>query len=87
MTSFQIPVTGTVFCTELGWVSICWNEEKVCQISFGHPNKTQALRRLLCKESPHSHLTPAQKELANRIEDYAAGEVVDFSDVELDFGK
>ncbi len=87
MTQEQIPVIGTVFHTQLGWVSVGWSDEKVCQVSFGHRNKAQALRRLQCESTAINHLTTTQQLLVSRIEDYAAGADEDFRDIPIDLGQ
>ncbi len=86
MNDVKSPVIGTVFDTQLGWISICWSGEKVCLLSFGHRNKAQALRRLQGEDQDSQHLTSSQEILVKRLIDYSGGAKDDFLDVPLDMG-
>lgn len=81
MSQPEKPTSGTVFDTKLGWISVDWSGDQVCQVSFGNRNKTQALRRLLGPPVTTNKLTAAQETLVQRLKDYAAGAQDDFQDV------
>ncbi|MBI1900356.1 MAG: methylated-DNA--[protein]-cysteine S-methyltransferase [Planctomycetia bacterium] len=81
-----LPLSATVFPTELGWMALARRGEVVCSLSFGHESPKQALAALpggvdRVVEDAGDGLDDS---LVHRLTDFAAGKPVDFSDVKID---
>ena len=74
---------STVFSTQLGWFSISWQGEKVCQLSFGHASRQAATERTRNRVTPTGQLSAAQQQLMMRLKDFAQGGDEDFQDVQI----
>lgn len=77
----------SVFKSDIGWIGVAWDGEKVARLTFGHQKKSQAMSALSSTVTKplanDAILTKTQDELVNRLIDYAAGACVDFGDVQL----
>lgn len=72
------------FPTDLGWMGIVWRGPQPLRIIMGYPSRA-ALLATLEADVATANAPPAEvQNLAERLADYAAGEVVDFQDVRLD---
>jgi methylated-DNA-[protein]-cysteine S-methyltransferase len=77
---------AVVFDTELGWFGLCWSHEDVARVTIGHRSAHAASRKL-----PSNHLvsldsiTSSQRDLVERLEDFATGDFVKFDDINLNF--
>jgi methylated-DNA-[protein]-cysteine S-methyltransferase len=76
---------AAVFPTELGWMAISTRANVLCRLSFGNRSPNEALDDIGQKyhdvEIPQHGFAPA---LIDRLTRYAAGECVDFRDVEIE---
>lgn len=76
-----------VFPSDLGWMAIHWTGESLRGFTIGHPSATAAV----AASGPDCRLTdnPPRfvRQLVTRLQTYAAGGKVDFSDVPLDLSK
>jgi len=73
-----------VFPTQLGWMSVAIRENLICQLRFGH-GTPRAAHRALGTAIQVADTTPrAWQDFQQRLEDYAAGEEVDFDEFEID---
>jgi methylated-DNA-[protein]-cysteine S-methyltransferase len=80
-------VTTTIFPTDLGWMAVAGRGDVIVSIVFGYPTQEQAARVLasrLAKPIAHVATTRWLEDVAALLERYAAGEPVDFSEVQLD---
>jgi methylated-DNA-[protein]-cysteine S-methyltransferase len=94
--SGESDIAALVFETELGWMAIAHRQALLVGIVFGHAAKRQAvesLRRYIEKGAKtHSVVDfldaeehpPTIMDIVERLKSYAAGEAVDFSDVQVD---
>jgi methylated-DNA-[protein]-cysteine S-methyltransferase len=91
----ECEVAATAFVTELGWMALACRGELVAGLVFGHATRRQAaeaLRRNLARRAADSpidvwevdELPASIRGVVARLEDYAAGEAVDFSVVRID---
>lgn len=74
------------FPTELGWVAVLGSQSLLRQLTFGYTTPQQALAAMdrgLVADADHADWFP---DLVRSIQSYAAGGVVDFSDVQVDAG-
>ena len=87
------------FSTDLGWMAIAWADEKLFGLVFGHPTRSAAetaLQRNLCSDEQDHHnilrsnvrqsasISAEAHDVMERLRQFAAGEPVDFDDVEVD---
>jgi methylated-DNA-[protein]-cysteine S-methyltransferase len=91
-------VVAVAFDTELGWMALAFRECTLIGVVFGHPNRAAAraaLERHLRAQRHNVELLdfvseeqlPAEiADVVARLQAYAAGEDVDFSDVAIDDG-
>ncbi len=77
-----------VFQSDIGWMALTWNGELLTRLAFGHPSAASAIASL---EADHGFVTnipssvPAWiRNLASRLQSYAAGHDEKFDDVPLD---
>jgi methylated-DNA-[protein]-cysteine S-methyltransferase len=80
--------TGTyVFTSDLGWMALAWEGDKLTRLTFGHPSRTAAAASLeadgLLRTIP-STVPGWIEDLAGRLQSYAAGNDERFDDVPLD---
>lgn len=80
-----------IFETSLGFFGICWNAAGLTRLVLPEPDAAAALRRLAGRsggETPalanEADLPPGVASTVDAIRRYAAGETVDFSEVEID---
>src|SRR5688572_6354202 len=77
-----------VFPSELGWMAIGWNGDRLQQISFCHPSAAAASADLEVNGETAAvapgDLPAWVAELVGRLQAYASGETVSFHDVALD---
>ncbi len=87
------PITArdavSVFPTELGWIGLVGARECVIALTFGHETPVGVRRDLDRKFALPEHLPEADwfPSLRNGLQSFAAGEPVNFSAVEIRFGK
>ena len=80
---------GTLFTSNLGWFGVSWFEQSLRRVTFGHRTKSDAHAKLISSTTGStvvvslSRLSIAQRELVQRLRDYAAGAAADFRDVPL----
>jgi len=77
-----------MFLTDLGWFGVAVQDEALRAVTIGHHSQASALASLRDRlAEPSVAKTESSKlgqSLRERLEAYASGEAVDFSDVELD---
>lgn len=88
---FAPPGVGdalSLFPTMLGWTGIIGGETGVVAVTFGHETRMAAHRDLQRRQPPVGGFSEGDwcPELRERIEEYATGAPVDFSDVSVRFG-
>ena len=82
-------VTSTYqFPTELGWMAIAWQGERLIRTAFGHPSAAAAEAHLGLADTAavadRRGLPGWTADLVSRLEGYAAGDEVTFDDVPVD---
>jgi methylated-DNA-[protein]-cysteine S-methyltransferase len=81
-----LPLVATVFSTGLGWIALARRGDVVFGLTFGHESPRQALaalpQDLACASVEDGD--EYDDSLVLRLKDFAAGEVVDFSEVKID---
>jgi methylated-DNA-[protein]-cysteine S-methyltransferase len=77
-----------VFPSDLGWMALVWNGDRLTRTTFGHPSATAAIASL---EAEGELATSDGKnppdwiaELSTRLQSYAAGNDEQFADVPLE---
>ena len=75
-------ITGTVFSSALGWMSVSWEATHVTRIGFSEPTPQAALAVL----GGHDTTRPPRmiQRLVKRLQRFCEGARVDFSDVPLE---
>ena len=97
MNPIEREVAATAFATDLGWMALACRGELVAGLVFGHATRRQAvevLRQHLARGAATSlmdvldidELPASIRDVVARLEGYAAGAVVNFSDVRIDQG-
>jgi len=75
---------AVVFDTELGWFGLCWGDEDLSRVTIGHRSARAASRGLPSSSLVSLGSIPSsQRDLVARLEDFAAGECVNFGDINL----
>jgi methylated-DNA-[protein]-cysteine S-methyltransferase len=89
-------LAASAFETELGWMAVAFRDELVLGIVFGHPSQPAAraaLENYLRRQDPTvrfvdfiggNELPAPIAKLQERLQAYATGEEIDFSDVQID---
>ena len=83
------PLNGdvaAVFSTQLGWISVSWQRQKVCRLSFGHASQDTASVHARGDITPAARLTARQQDLILRLKEFAKGGDEDFGDVPIEIG-
>jgi len=75
-----------VFDSELGWIVVEWQADKVTLISFGHDSPAAAARRSAGEPVDPKETPQWVARFVEKVKKFAAGKIVDWSDVPLDFG-
>jgi methylated-DNA-[protein]-cysteine S-methyltransferase len=75
-----------VFDSELGWISLIMCGDAVRQLSFGHESAKNAGAAIASGRAASRRLSPRQREVVEKLQRYAAGFPIDFSDQTIDFG-
>ena len=70
----------------LGWIALVGTGETLLQLTFGHPSARAALKAVADSLAQNAQEGAWNRHLIRRLEAYAAGEPVDFTDVEIDPG-
>ena len=82
-----MTVQSHIFPSELGWMGVAWNDNRVTRITFDHPSAAAASTSLEADE-PEAERTDALpkwiSDLVRRLQSYAAGHAERFDDVTLD---
>src|SRR5262245_51254834 len=77
-----------VFVSELGWMALAWKGESLTRFTFGHPSAAAAIASLEADErwtTSEAKASPAWiRELAGRLQSYAAGHDECFDNVWVD---
>jgi methylated-DNA-[protein]-cysteine S-methyltransferase len=75
-----------VFPSNLGWMSLVWNDRRLVELTFGHPSAAESARATRCRSaSPGDPLGTTAELWIARLQAYAHGEHSDnFLDVDLD---
>ena len=74
------PLLLSVFPTSLGWFGLLGDGQSVHGVQIGHSSAASVRRRIGSDSTRESDWDP---ELRSRLEDFAAGQAIDFDDVEL----
>ncbi|MDY0169709.1 MAG: methylated-DNA--[protein]-cysteine S-methyltransferase [Thermoguttaceae bacterium] len=83
----------TVFSTELGWMAIVGTGDVLQRLVFGYPTAKEAEEALGTDWLAQSRLAAWNDSLQRRLQDYAAGQCVEFDDIPVemdgltDFGR
>ena len=72
------------FATDFGWMALTGNGSTLSQVMFGYPTKSAALAALNPAVLAAAQTRDWCPSLVERLQDYAAGGWVDFSDVKVD---
>jgi methylated-DNA-[protein]-cysteine S-methyltransferase len=76
------------FPSELGWMALCWQDERLTRLTFGHPSAAAASASLEADGSvggtATGDLAVWVEDLKQRLQSYAAGSDERFDDVPLD---
>jgi methylated-DNA-[protein]-cysteine S-methyltransferase len=72
------------FETALGWMAIAWTDERLERFTIGHASGQAALIAAGGQAVAMDDAPLYVQRIAERLQNYAAGEREDFSDVELD---
>ena len=73
-----------VFSTEIGWMGLVGRENGVRQLVFGHSSANEVWQRISASSDGEFLENDWSPELRRLLESYAAGEVTDFSEVEVE---
>ncbi len=84
MTTTQVRPGCHVFNTKLGWMGIAWNEECMSRLTFGHTTEKSVLGRIPAGCSPTRRVPREYLALEKQLKQYARGDFVDFSHVQID---
>lgn len=74
------------FPSELGWMAFVADCERLVQLTFGHRTPKAAIAQLDTVDLNTSFEGDWNLEAITRLQAFAAGEVVDLSDIPVDFG-
>ncbi len=77
-----LPLSLSLFRTEIGWFGLLGNTEGVCRVTLGHASLL-AVRVALHTGADEVAEADWSPQLRQRLERYAAGRAVDFNDVEV----
>ncbi len=75
------------FPSELGWIAVAAEDQRLAQLTFGHRTPKAAIASIetaFCGELCEREWNP---EMIARLQAFAAGEVVDFSDIQIEYGQ
>jgi methylated-DNA-[protein]-cysteine S-methyltransferase len=83
------PARKFAFPSDLGWMALVYQRERLVRLTFGHPSAAAAIASLEADEDSTAiggdRAPPAWvKTLAGRLQSYAAGNDERFDDVQLD---
>ncbi len=70
----------------LGWIALLGTGKTLLQLTFGHTSAQAALEALEDSLAQEAQEGLWNRPLVRRLEAYAAGEPVDFTDIEIDSG-
>lgn len=76
-----------VFLSDIGWIVVQWLGEEVTLISFGHDSPAAAAKRCDVEPVDADEVPRWVAKLVEKIQRFAAGKKVDWSDVQLAWGK
>lgn len=84
MANAQSTLEVSVFASALGWIAIAGQRGVLSALTFGHATPKAAIAAL--EAEPRSHLRTGDwnASLVKRLTRFAAGERVEFDDIELD---
>jgi methylated-DNA-[protein]-cysteine S-methyltransferase len=72
------------FMTDLGWMALAGRGAKLVQLAISHPSRAATLAALSTAGETRETGAPCWQKLVARLQDYAAGQRVDFRDVALE---
>lgn len=75
-----------VLSSDLGWIALKMRDAAVRQLSFGHPSAAAAMRAVSAGRGGDQKASQRQRRVVERLQRYAKGMPVDFSDVQVDSG-
>ncbi len=75
------------FRTQLGWMGIVWEGDRVRRLTFGHGSRQQAITNLDPSGVHRASIPRSVESLVQKLNIYAEGERVDFDDVAVDLGR
>lgn len=78
----------TAFETDLGWIGIRFQGDRVCRLVFGHDQLGKTISRLDAAEDlrDEATLSAEQRKVVDLIRDFAAGRGPDLAQIEIDPG-
>lgn len=78
----------TAFRTDLGWIGLRFQRDRVSRLVFGHKQKGETISRLDAADNPldESRLSAEQRDVVDLLRAYAAGEGPDLAAIEIDPG-
>jgi methylated-DNA-[protein]-cysteine S-methyltransferase len=82
--STQHPLQIVSFATDLGWMAVLGAGPTIKQLVFGYPSRAAAIGALDPALAAEAETADAWPDLVARLTAYAAGDCVDFADVQLD---
>lgn len=74
----------TLFATELGWMALVRTGDVLQRLVFGYPTANKAEKALGTDWLAQSRLAAWNDSLQRRLQDYAAGQCVEFDDVPVE---
>jgi len=82
--SRKTPEILVCFSSQLGWMAMIGSGPLLKQLTIGHPTPRDAEAALNAELLEDSRPGEWNEELVGKLTAYAAGEIIDFADVELD---
>jgi methylated-DNA-[protein]-cysteine S-methyltransferase len=86
-----IQIKAFAFPTDLGWLAIAYHGEQLTAVTIGHPSAASAIASLQVDaewaDTDRRVFPTLIADLVERLERYAAGEEVNFADVQLDLSQ
>ena len=72
------------FKTDLGWMGLAWSNDCLDRLTFGHTTERSVASRVPEGSTLTSRVPAEYRDLVQQLRQYASGDFVDFSGVEID---